>query len=202
MECSFEGCDLPSRTWGLCNSHASQRKRGAELTPLHHRLAPNEVIVDGDVAWLVLTDRKGNERARTQIDLTDLVRVRKLPRCFLDAEGYARYGKAGQRLHRFLAGTPDGMEADHINGDRLDNRSENLRNVTKRKQSQNRVGYGEMADDRNITFDADRQQFKASVQVDGRAHWVGRFNSLEHARKEARWARDRLLTHANEARHK
>lgn len=30
-------------------------------------------------------------------------------------------------MHRFLMGTPRGMDTDHINGDRLDNRRENLR---------------------------------------------------------------------------
>ena len=34
-------------------------------------------------------------------------------------------------LHRLIAGTPDGMETDHVNGDTLDNRKCNLRICTR-----------------------------------------------------------------------
>lgn len=42
-------------------------------------------------------------------------------------------------LHRLLLGEiPDGHEVDHINGDPLDNRRENLRSVERRVNAQNR----------------------------------------------------------------
>lgn len=40
-------------------------------------------------------------------------------------------------LHRLVAGTPDGMETDHINGDGLYNRRCNLRIVTHRQNALN-----------------------------------------------------------------
>ena len=40
-------------------------------------------------------------------------------------------------MHRIILGTPKGMETDHINGNGLDNRIENLRVVTKRQNLQN-----------------------------------------------------------------
>lgn len=39
-------------------------------------------------------------------------------------------------MHRVINNTPDGFETDHINGDKLDNRRENLRTATR---SQNRA---------------------------------------------------------------
>lgn len=42
-------------------------------------------------------------------------------------------------MHRIIAGTPDGMDTDHINGDKLDNRRSNLRVCTR---SQNRMNVG------------------------------------------------------------
>lgn len=61
---------------------------------------------------------------------------------FLHPAGYAvrnicRNGKKTKiRMHREIIGTPDGMETDHINNNRLDNRRENLRICT---HSQNRM---------------------------------------------------------------
>ena len=41
-------------------------------------------------------------------------------------------------MHRILMNPPKGKEIDHINGNGLDNRRENLRIVTRRQNSQNR----------------------------------------------------------------
>ena len=40
-------------------------------------------------------------------------------------------------MHRIVANTPDGLETDHKNGDRLDNRKENLRFATRKQNAQN-----------------------------------------------------------------
>jgi hypothetical protein len=41
------------------------------------------------------------------------------------------------RMHTVIAGTPKGKDTDHLNGDGLDNRRENLRAVTHRENLQN-----------------------------------------------------------------
>lgn len=43
------------------------------------------------------------------------------------ASGYACRDKGRILLHRVIAGAPDGVEVDHVNGDGLDNRRVNLR---------------------------------------------------------------------------
>lgn len=42
------------------------------------------------------------------------------------------------RMHRLIMDPPDGMVVDHINGDKLDNRRENLRVVSQRENAINR----------------------------------------------------------------
>ena len=49
---------------------------------------------------------------------------------------YARNISMGL-MHRTILNPPDNMEIDHINGDTLDNRKENLRIVSKRQNLQN-----------------------------------------------------------------
>lgn len=77
-----------------------------------------------------------------QIDEDDL----PLISCFKwwkEATGYARtaisvvkYKQQIIKMHRLLIGFPP--EVDHINGDRLDNRKENLRSVDRRTNTRNR----------------------------------------------------------------
>jgi hypothetical protein len=37
MNCKFPGCDHDVFTAGLCHGHYAQKRRGAELAPLHRR---------------------------------------------------------------------------------------------------------------------------------------------------------------------
>jgi len=65
--------------------------------------------------------------------------------------GFCYNGKI-VRLHRFVMGNPEGMEVDHMNGDKYDNTRENLRACTssenglnKRKDTTSRSGYRNVA---------------------------------------------------------
>tara|TARA_R110001583_G_C5453918_1_gene391184 strand:+ start:64 stop:663 length:600 start_codon:yes stop_codon:yes gene_type:complete len=51
---------------------------------------------------------------------------------------YAFDGPRRKSIHRIVMGNPEGMDIDHINGDRLDNRKENLRVCTRSQNSQNK----------------------------------------------------------------
>jgi hypothetical protein len=98
--------------------------------------------------------------------------------------GYARHTErlpeGGWRhvyLHREIVGDlPDGMEVDHINGDKLDCRRENLRLVTRLQNSHNR---------RSLQHDATRAKsgfrwvysapggkWMAQVRVNYRKHYL------------------------------
>ncbi len=69
-------------------------------------------------------------------------------------------------MHRIIMSCPDGFDVDHINGNGLDNRTSNLRIVTRqlnainsRLSSKNTSGY------RGITFDRKTKKWRARAQL-------------------------------------
>lgn len=85
-------------------------------------------------------------------------------------------------LHRFLGGpAPSGMEWDHINRDRLDNRRANLRLLTKaqNRQSQNKhhpPGREVTSNHRGVYWSSKRQKWVAQARVEGRNQFLGHFD--------------------------
>lgn len=79
-------------------------------------------------------------------------------------------------MHRLLCPCPKGMEVDHINRNRLDNRKSNLRVVTKHEnrinksmKSSNKSGY------KGVFWDTRRKRFLANISVNGKTIFLGRF---------------------------
>jgi hypothetical protein len=102
----------------------------------------------------------------------------------IDRTGYRRIKLNGSRLlaHRvawFLTHGewPVGV-IDHINRNKLDNRIENLRDVSVAENSRNRE-----FDETRGTFKASRNRWAARVTRDGVTRYLGVFDSLDKARQ-------------------
>lgn len=105
------------------------------------------------------------------------------------SKGYAirmssrKLGKQmGIHMHREILGTPDGMETDHINGDRLDNRKANLRICN---HSQNEANQGKLSNNtsgrKGVCWDKNRQKWLAQIQVNYKQINLGCFTDIEDA---------------------
>ena len=93
-------------------------------------------------------------------------------------------GKRTIRMHREIIGTPDGMETDHINCNKLDNRKENLRFCNRSQNEANRFKYNNNTSGRKgICWNKDRQKWVAQIQVNGKGVYLGRFTDIEDAAK-------------------
>jgi hypothetical protein len=96
---------------------------------------------------------------------------------------YASVTAGSVYMHRLIAGTPDGYETDHVNGDGLDNRRSNLRPAT---PSQNRAnmwkprrpdGSRHSSQYKGVSWDKARLKWMAKIARDGGHRNLGRYES-------------------------
>lgn len=85
-------------------------------------------------------------------------------------------------MHRVIAGTPEGMSTDHINGDKLDNRRSNLRicstssNMRNRgKQNNNTSGY------KGVFWSIPAGRWRAQIVVNKKSIHLGLYDTTEEA---------------------
>ena len=99
----------------------------------------------------------------------------------LGPKGYASAKGGKVFLHKLIIECPSGCVRDHINGNRLDNRKENLRAVTakqnamnKSKSSKNTSGY------KGVRLEQGKY-WRAYIGVDNKKIWLGYFDTPEEA---------------------
>jgi hypothetical protein len=96
-----------------------------------------------------------------------------------------RPGRGGQKnewLHRRLMQPGEGLEVDHINHNKLDNRRANLRVCTKQQNRQNRKAYkGTSSGFKGVTWNTREQKWYVKISVNGQRKHIGVFDSAEDA---------------------
>jgi hypothetical protein len=85
-------------------------------------------------------------------------------------------------MHAYINKTPNGSVTDHINGNGLDNRKENLRTCTRPQNAwnthtvrTNTSGY------RNVCWAKSHNMWKVAIRCNGTRKFVGYFPSIEDA---------------------
>jgi len=73
-------------------------------------------------------------------------------------------------------GYKDFEQGDHINGNKLDNRRENLRPATSKQNSRNRPSFRGISSFRGVTWDYERGKWRSDIKVDGKHKFLGRFD--------------------------
>jgi hypothetical protein len=77
---------------------------------------------------------------------------------------------------------PEGYEVDHINGDTLDNRRENLRLVSHNQNAMNkRNQQGSKSRFKGVSWHKGERRWRAAIWLDGETVMVGRFDDEEEA---------------------
>jgi hypothetical protein len=97
--------------------------------------------------------------------------------------GYLRESKTNEFLHQKIVGSKPGYVIDHRNLNKLDNRKENLRYVTKRQNAQNNNGKGYW----KVIYNGS-VYWRAEISINGKRLNLGRYkteNEAIEARKQA-----------------
>ncbi len=85
-------------------------------------------------------------------------------------------------MHREIMRTPEGMETDHINSDKLDNRKINLRVATRSQNQHNRKKYANNKTGfKGVSVRPDTGKFRAIISLAGRNRRLGQFETAEQA---------------------
>lgn len=105
------------------------------------RWTVSDIAFLGDAVFIRLSQQKNRRRFYTLIDRDDFERVTRSKWYFNQGYAFAttcKYlPKHHKRLHAFVLKAEPGQIIDHISGDRLDNRKQNLRIVTQAENAKN-----------------------------------------------------------------
>lgn len=115
------------------------------------------------------------------IDAADWEKVGQYNWYMQNERGYLRARKDGRTvaLHRLLLDAPQGLCVDHINGDPLDNRRQNLRLCTHSENMRNRrIRSGQS---KGVTWRERDGKWEASIKVDGVNHFLGQYHDKAEA---------------------
>lgn len=119
----------------LCGMHREQMRRYGHIRT-RTMATRNEFVDLGSHYEMVIYDKNSKEKARAFVDKKDKKKVEEIGSWCLNY-GYPYNGRIKQTLHRFLLGKKEGLEIDHINGNKLDNRRINLRFITHAENTKN-----------------------------------------------------------------
>lgn len=123
------------------------------------------------------------------VDDDDFERLKHFKWYFTGKNGYAgrMVRRNGKRLlthmHWYILRLPPGLVIDHINGNRLDNRKENLRVCTKADNNKNRrlVKVNASSQFKGVTWRAHARAWKAYIKINRKQIHLGYFKDEQEA---------------------
>lgn len=126
-------------------------------------------------------------------------------RWYINAQGYAvgykdwnKEKKSLVRMHRIINRTPSGLLTDHINGNKLDNRRNNLRNANRSQNACNSRPRSNSTNHKGVSWDGKNKRWRVQIGLNGKNYVFGRYEEITDAIKVAN--KKRLELHGEFAR--
>lgn len=177
-----------------CKKHYLQLSRHGEI--IETIFDKNEFIEYDDYYEIVLKNQFFEEVARTKIDKEDFEKVTTYKWYCHQYDTGSRYCQGTLsngikcRLHHFVLGIENissaGMVVDHINGDSLDNRKNNLRVVTQQENARNMTPFNDRKGITEHKLQNGKIRYRARITVNYRTITLGTFDTLDEAIKARR----------------
>lgn len=184
LTCLFDGCDYPVRSKKLCSAHYTQHLRGKTLRPLRRIIADLNGRIDARIVQSGDCWQWSGAHADT---------------------GYAQVRFDGRLVYvhramfeRAKGPIAAGMVIDHVCHNRGCVNPDHLEAVTNKQNIENRAGAAShsFTGIRGVSFDPRRGKWYARVKDQGKAHWLGYFDSVEDADRAASKKRREVFTNS------
>jgi len=153
------------------------------------------ILKNNNVAIFHITNKRSGKTADVIIDIDDVNMINKY-KWHISEKGYIRamINKKNVRLHRFIfnANSKD-IIIDHINGNKLDNKKENLRSVTSSQSIMNsKIRFDNKSGARGV-FKRQNGRFAVRIQVDGNRIQIGTFDNFKDAVRARKLEEEKLF---------
>ena len=191
--CSVEKCE--NKSYGsseYCSRHYQQLRHCGEIKKRTNK-DPNEFIIDGNICWVILYNRKCIEIARAKF-YTIYYEIIKNYKWHLDVYGYAETnwvdGCQKMSLHVAIMHLrniiiPEDHQIDHKDGDTLNCLDENLRVCTYSQNQHNaKIRKDNKSGAKGVSWHKQCKKWQTSIVVNGTQIHRGLFNTIEEAARE------------------
>lgn len=164
----------------LCGKHYQRFKKHGKVG--RSKYDPNKIKICENFALVELYDNSNKVVAEAIIDLEYINIVKSYKWC-LDKNGYVKNSKQ-EYLHRVIMNTTS-LYVDHINGNTLDNRKENLRICTNADNLKHRVNLpkNNTSGILGVRYRKDRDKWYAEIKSNGERINLGSYITKEEAIK-------------------
>ena len=184
MICSVDGCENTVFENGLCAKHNSQMRSYGHI--LQRTVCDrNEIIIDGDYAYIILYDKHCNIIGKTKIDKKNIPIIKEY-KWYLNSNGYVatnNYNGKYKYLHKLICGDNTTKRyVDHLDRNKLNNTEENLRFAD---GSENQMNKGIRSNNTSgkvgVHFNKQNNKWCAMICRNGKHINLGYFNKYEDA---------------------
>ena len=192
-QCSVNGCDRKHVAKGLCGLHWQQFNKYGKILERTNK-DPNEFIINGEICWVILYNRKNDEIARAKFLTIHYEQIKNsnlkwhLVNNYVGANWYDENGYKRQiYLHEAIIQlseiklTIDQM-IDHHDGDKLNNLDNNLRICTNLENCRNqKIRSNNTSGIKGVSWHKKAQKWAAQIMVNYETINLGLFDTKEDA---------------------
>ena len=178
----------------VCGKHYSQYVKFGKFLDESSKTCfdNNEYEIMGNKTYIYCFNRNNEPSGRFLIDTEDLEKVLTRKWRFWKGQYFTGNHQPIQ-IHTWLLNPSKNMVVDHINGNKADNRKENLRVVSQSKSLINKIVLSNNKSGiAGVGWDKKRSKWVAEIRMDGIKCYLGRYDKIEDA-VYVRYAAEKIL---------